>query len=58
MIIRCHAHQHPEDYGRLAVDIPGLPDELIPQGYESVGTYRASAELPQEPIGHPDAIPI
>jgi hypothetical protein len=54
MIDTCFRHQHPEAYGR----------EPIWEGY---GTTVVSAEpaptasadsLPEEPMGHPDAIPL
>jgi hypothetical protein len=55
MVIRCHFHQHPEDYGGREIMPPRLPEELGGRGYESVASTDA---LPQEPMGHPEAVTI
>jgi hypothetical protein len=57
MVIRCHYHQHPEDYGGHEIMPPRLPDELSVRGYEAV-TFSSADPLPQEPMGHPQAVPV
>jgi hypothetical protein len=53
MINLCFRHQHPEAYGR-----PEVPDVALPRDlrYGAEETIPATPILPEEPMGHPEAI--
>ena len=51
MLIRCHEHQHPEEYGRPGIEPPD--PYLIPV---RVDPYTSGLILPEEPMGDPESL--
>lgn len=55
MIRRCYHFQHPEAFGRPAVNEGAIPSTLR---YGPGDTIPDGENLPLEPMGHPEAVPL
>jgi hypothetical protein len=54
-IIRCYYHQHPEDYGRGYAEDGDVPASMR---YGPDTAQPSSEVIPEEPMGHPEAVPV